>query len=76
MGVPSVEPERKAVEWIPVTEKLPPEDEMMLVSCRTVKGVSSVNRAYYANGHWHGSGSMSGVKAWQPLPDPYEEGEE
>ena len=61
--------------WIPVTKKLPPEEEMVLVSCRTAKGVNTVNRAYYMNGSWHGSGSMSGVKAWQPMPDAYE-GEE
>lgn len=58
--------------WIPVTERLPENDEMVLVSCQTTKGVKNVNRAYYMNGSWHGSGSMSGVKAWQPLPDPYE----
>ena len=58
--------------WIPVTKKLPPEEEMVLVSCRTAKGVNTVNRAYYMNGSWHGSGSMSGVKAWQPMPDAYE----
>lgn len=59
--------------WIPVTVRLPETDEMMLVSCRSKKGVSSVNRAYYANGTWHGSGSMSGVTAWMPLPEPYRE---
>lgn len=63
----------KATRWIPVTEQLPETDEMMLVSCRSKKGVSSVNRAYYFNGSWHGSGSMSGVTAWMPLPEPYEE---
>ena len=58
--------------WIPVTKQLPPEEEMVLVSCRTAKGVNTVNRAYYMNGSWHGSGSMSGVKAWQPMPESYE----
>lgn len=69
---PSVEPERKRSGWIPVMKELPPEEEMVLVSCRTAKGVNTVNRAYYMNGSWHGSGSMSGVKAWQPMPDAYE----
>ena len=62
--------------WIPVIERLPENDDMMLVSCRTKKGINSVNRAYYFNGHWHGSGSMSNVKAWQPLPEPYTGGDE
>lgn len=63
----------KQTRWIPVTERLPETDEMALVSCRSKKGVSSVNRAYYADGTWHGSGSMSGVTAWMPLPKAYEE---
>ena len=57
--------------WIPVSDRLPDNDDMMLVTCRTKKGVSSVNRAYYSRGSWHGSGSMSGVIAWMPMPEPY-----
>lgn len=57
--------------WIPVTEKLPDDEEMKLVTCKTQKGFRSVNRAYYSNGSWHGSGSMSGVTAWMDLPEPY-----
>ncbi len=57
--------------WIPVDEQLPREDKMILVTCHTKKGALSVNRAYYSNGFWHGSGSMSGVIAWMPLPEPY-----
>ena len=63
-------------DWEPVDECLPDTDEMVLVSCMTKKGVGSVNRAYYADGFWHGSGSMSGVVAWMPLPEPYEESDD
>ena len=59
------------MEWIPVEERLPEAGYMCLVSCRTKKGIQSVNRAYYGNGYWHGSGSMSGVEACMPLPSPY-----
>lgn len=59
--------------WIPTKERLPESDDMMLVTAKTQKGVRSVNRAYYSNGFWHGSGSMSNVIAWMPLPAPYEE---
>lgn len=59
-------------QWIPVTDRLPDDDGMKLVTCQTKKGIKSVNRAYYMNGEWHGSGSMSGVTAWMELPEPYE----
>lgn len=59
--------------WIPVSEKLPDTDDMMLVTAQPKKGKPNVNRAYYMNGYWHGSGSMAGVTAWMPLPEPYTE---
>ena len=59
--------------WIPVEKALPEDESMKLVSCVSKKGVKSINRAYYdGDGFWHGSGSMSGVKAWMDLPAPYE----
>lgn len=57
--------------WIPVEERLPEDETMMLVTCQTKAGRRSVNRAWYGAGCWHGTGSMSGVTAWMPLPDPY-----
>lgn len=62
------------VEWIPCSERLPEDDEIMLVTCKPKKGSPNVNRAYYMDGAWHGSGSMSNVTAWMPLPKPYQEG--
>ncbi len=64
-------------EWIDVNERLPLEDERVFVCCQTKKGVKSVNIAYQSEGIWHGSGSMSGVIAWMPLPElPQEPKEE
>ena len=57
--------------WIPVEERLPEDDRMVLVTCQTKRGIRSVNRAYCDGAFWHGSGSMSGVIAWRSLPDPY-----
>ncbi|MBO5408914.1 MAG: DUF551 domain-containing protein [Clostridia bacterium] len=54
--------------WIDVTEKLPDENVRCLVCCQTQKGFRSHNLAYYADGHWHGTGSMSGVTHWRELP--------
>lgn len=62
--------------WIPVTEGLPEDGQMKLVTCKTQKGIYSVNRAYYDGEFWHGSGSMSGVIAWMEMPEPYKEGEQ
>ena len=57
--------------WIPVEERLPEDERMVLVTCQTKKGIRSTNRAYYDGTFWHGSGSMSSVTAWCPLPKPY-----
>ena len=61
--------------WIPVEERLPKDERMVLVTCQTKKGIRSTNRAYYDGTFWHGSGSMSSVTAWQNLPEPYKEEE-
>ena len=46
-------------------EKLPDDEELKIVICKTQKGFVSWNRAYYSSiGFWHGSGSMSNVIAW------------
>lgn len=57
--------------WISVTEKLPEADSNMkyIVCCRTVKGIRSINMAWYDGRFWHGMGSMSGVTHWMPLPE-------
>lgn len=68
-----IEPEP---HWIPCSERTPETDEVMLVTAQPKKGAPNVNRAYYMNGHWHGSGSMSNVVAWMEMPEPYKEGDE
>lgn len=52
-----------------VKDKLPNENERVIVCCETKKGVKSINLAYHANGYWHGQGSMSNVIAWMALPE-------
>ena len=65
----------RVIEWVPVFERLPEDDVVKLVTCQPKKGAANVNRAYYSNGKWHGSGSMSGVIAWAEMPAPYRKGE-
>lgn len=63
-------------QWIPVKEQLPENDNIVLVTCKGKKGLLGINRAYCDDsGSWHGSGSMSGVIAWMPLPEPYKDGD-
>lgn len=66
----------KMSEWIPVSERLPEDDETMLVTCRAKNGNLSVNRAFFIDGCWIGSGPIAGVTAWMPLPEPYREEDE
>lgn len=54
--------------WVPVSENLPDKNVRVLVACQTKKGFRSHNLAYYVDGHWHGTGSMSGVTHWRELP--------
>jgi hypothetical protein len=63
----------KANGWIDVSDRLPDTDSRVLVTAQTKKGQRNINLAYVdERGLWHGSGSMAGVTAWQPLPEPYE----
>lgn len=63
-------------DWISVTDALPIPNEMVLVTCVAKNGNRSVNRAYIdEQGFFHGSGSMAGVVAWQPMPEPYAGGD-
>lgn len=72
-AVNSVVPVQSLPEWTPVTIAMPPADEIVLVTCQPKHGQANVNRAYWSDGSWHGSGSMSTVTAWMKMPEPYTE---
>ena len=65
-------PELPLPAWIPVEQELPKDCEYVLVTQQSKKGDRTVNRAYYADGSWHGSGMTNNVTAWIPLPEPYD----
>ena len=57
-------------EWIPCSERLPNEDEKVLVSGEAITEEILISKGEYV-GYWHNKGFSL---AWQPLPKPYKGG--
>lgn len=70
MAIKALQQEPK---WIPVTERLPEEGEIVLVT-DTLWNIKSVNIDWWNGEQWVRNGQY--VIAWQPLPEPYEEAEQ
>ena len=70
--------------WIPVSEKLPNEEEFKEAYCRNkyaaefvvmIEDATRPTTLYYKNGSWFDEErNYYSVVAWQPLPKPYKEG--
>ena len=70
-------PDREKGEWIPVSERLPEEGRSVLVCFRSQGGMAqAVSERFNISGEWRWS-ALGGRKplAWQPLPEPYKEGD-
>lgn len=65
--------EAKVPRWIPVTEKIPPDQEEVLVLTRSKNGVRNVDKGYWAIDHFIHRGRAV-VTHWMPLPGWPEEG--
>lgn len=59
--------EAKAPRWIPVTEKIPPDQEEVLVLTRSKNGVRNVDKGYWAIDQFIHRGRAQ-VTHWMPLP--------
>ena len=63
--------EAKVPRWISVTEKIPPDQEEVLVLTRSKNSVRNVDKGYWAIDHFIHRG-RAGVTHWMPLPEPPE----
>ena len=59
--------EAKVPRWIPVTEKIPPDQEELLVLTRSKNGVRNVDKGYWAIDQFIHRGRAQ-VTHWMPLP--------
>lgn len=64
----------KVPRWIPVTKKIPPDQEEVLVLTRSKNGVRNVDKGYWAIDHFIHRGRAE-VTHWMPLPGWLEEGQ-
>ena len=84
-GVPSVQPEQR---WIPVAERLPENDNEVLITVWDAEDdYVEVYKGFYQGHEWwtqwcHGCSKIKDepcgeniVIAWMPLPEPYRGGE-
>ena len=80
MLLPSAQPEQR---WIPVTERLPEDDTLALVSyigsipgtMNTWIGWHKMENVWYIDGEPHIKKYDNEVIAWMPLPEPFKGGD-
>ena len=69
--------EETGPKWIPCSERLPEEGDTVLVSVRWYEDNDEICIAKrYDDGYWfsgYGIQDAEIVRAWMPLPEPYEE---
>lgn len=69
--------DRPKGKWIPVSERLPEENEPVLVGIRYKDDFKMVVTARMDVTYWQGLGrDIKGEMRWMPLPEPYKGGED
>lgn len=80
-AAPATDEEQRAEpKWVPVTERLPQGDQLVLITLRDLLGDLSSHFAWFMNfdKRFHvdedgNSLKWNGVIAWMPLPEPYKQ---
>lgn len=72
----TVEAEREEHLWIPVTERLPEESYDSIIGWDAQRERCVFVQFYNGQFQISGSNETFDIKAWMPLPKPYEEGAE
>ena len=72
-------PDTNVGKWIPVSERLPNEEETKKNTefIVMIEGAGNPTVLFYTDGYWQDENEnfYYSVVAWRPLPEPYKEGE-
>ena len=63
----------RSMQWIPVTERLPEDEEIYAVRVILKNGRVNWNRAWFDGMTWHGSGMVPEVTHWMKIDLEVEE---
>lgn len=75
---PPVTPQQKYGEWIPVSERLPEDKTYVLTTIKVPNRIAHARSSWYEGGFFHNDNGDTWratdmeVKAWMPLPEPYD----
>lgn len=61
--------------WISVADRIPVEEEVVLVATKSKNGSMNIDKGYVLDGRWIHRGTAK-VIFWQPLPELPKEGTE
>jgi len=71
------QPEHKTGRWIPVSERLPEEGEVVLTQAKFKDDMKMAVSSRIDYNYWTTWGTRDiNIIAWIPLPEPYQEGEQ
>ena len=72
MAIEALKSDRPKGEWIPCSERLPEENEVVLTQARFADDIKMAVSARIDYNYWTGWGTREvNVVAWMPLPAPY-----